>query len=63
MLRPRLSALQTARPSFANGLSFRLANAILSLANGDVEYLLSKLDGIARTFGHEASIAQAALTI
>ncbi len=27
---------------------------------GNVEYLLGKLDGIARTFGHETSMPQAA---
>lgn len=37
------------------------ANGIFSLAYGNVEYLLGKLDGIARTFGHEPSMPQAAL--
>ena len=37
------------------------ANGVLGFANGNVEYLLGKLDGIARTFGHEASMPQAAL--
>jgi hypothetical protein len=37
-----------------------LADSILSLADGNVEYLLGKLDGIAGTLRHEPSIAQAA---
>jgi hypothetical protein len=36
------------------------AHGVFGFANSDVEYLLGKLDGIARTFGHEPSIAQAA---
>jgi len=36
-----------------------LANGVLRFANGNVEHLLGKLDGIARTFYHEPSIAQA----
>jgi hypothetical protein len=41
-------------------IALRLAHSVLSFADGDVENLLGKLDGIARTFGHETSIAQAA---
>ena len=41
-------------------MAFGIANRILNFANGNVEYLLGKLDGIARTFGHEASMPQAA---
>jgi hypothetical protein len=41
-------------------MAFRFARCILSFANGNIEYLLGKLDGIARTFGHEASMPQAA---
>jgi hypothetical protein len=37
-----------------------LAYCVLRFTDGNVEHLLRKLDGIARTFGHEASIAQAA---
>jgi len=44
-------------------LPLGFANRVLSFANGNVEYLLGKLDGIARTFGHETSIAQAAPSI
>jgi len=35
-----------------------LTNGVLSFADGDVEHLLGKLDGITRTFGHEASMPQ-----
>jgi hypothetical protein len=38
-------------------MSLGLTDGIFSFANGDVENLLRKLDGIARTFGHETSIA------
>ena len=38
-------------------MPLRFANRILSFAYCDVENLLGKLDGIARTFGHEPSIA------
>jgi hypothetical protein len=41
-------------------ITLRLAHRILSFANGDVEHLLGKLDGITRTFGHELSMPQAA---
>lgn len=41
-------------------MSLGFAHGIFGFANGDVENLLGKLDGIARTFGHEPSIAQAA---
>jgi hypothetical protein len=41
-------------------MALRFANRVLSLTDGNVENLLGKLDGIARTFSHEASIAQAA---
>jgi hypothetical protein len=60
MLCSRLSTLQSASPSFTDRLSLRLADRVLSFSNGDVEYLLGKLDGITRTFGHKTSIAQAA---
>ena len=43
-------------------MPLRFANGILSFANGNVEYLLGKLDGIARTFGHETSMPQAGPT-
>ena len=33
------------------------ADGILSFADGDIEYLLGKLDRIARTFGHEKEYA------
>ena len=35
------------------------AHGIFGFADGNVEYLLGKLDGIARTFGHETSMPQA----
>jgi hypothetical protein len=60
MLGPRLPAFQSARASFADRLSLQFADCILSFANGNIEYLLGKLDGIARTLRHEPSIAQAA---
>ena len=63
MLRPRLSALQSALPSFADRFSFRFTNGILRFANSYIEYLLGKLYGIARTFGHKPSIAQAVPSI
>jgi hypothetical protein len=44
-------------------MPLRLAYRILGFADGDVEYLLGKLDGIARTLRHEPSIAQDAPTI
>ena len=44
-------------------MTLGLANRILSFANGNVEYLLGKLDGIARTFRHEPSMPQAAPVI
>jgi len=34
------------------------ANRVLGFASGDVEDLLGELDGITRTFGHEASMPQ-----
>lgn len=37
-----------------------LAYRVLSLADGNVEYLLGKLDGITRTFDHATSMPQAA---
>jgi len=37
-------------------MPLRFAHGVLSFTNSNVEYLLGKLDGIARTFGHEASI-------
>jgi hypothetical protein len=39
-------------------MAFGIANCILSFANGNIEYLLGNLDGITRTFGHEASMPQ-----
>ncbi len=42
-------------------MALRLAHGVLSLADGNIEYLLGKLDGITWTFGHKASIAQAAM--
>ena len=44
-------------------MALRFADGVLSFANGDVEYLLGKLDGIARTLRNEPSIAQAAPSI
>lgn len=41
-------------------MSLRFAHGVLSFAYGNVEYLLRKLDGIARTFSHETSMPQAA---
>lgn len=35
---------------------FRFANRVLGFANGNIEYLLGELDGIARALGHEASM-------
>lgn len=58
MLRPRLSALQSACPALTPRLPLGFAHSVLSFANGNVENLLGKLDGIARTFGHEASMPQ-----
>lgn len=60
MLCPRLSARQAADPFLADRLSFRLAHGIFGLADGNVEYLLGKLSDVARTFGHEPSMPQAA---
>jgi hypothetical protein len=34
-------------------VTLRLANCILSLTDGYVEYLLGKLDGITRTLRHD----------
>jgi arginine dihydrolase len=56
----RLAALQPPCPSLADRLSLGLANGILSFADGDIKHLLGKLDGITRTFGHEASMPQSA---
>lgn len=59
MLCSGFAALHSACTSFALWrISLRLADRILSFANGDVEHLLGKLDGIARTFAHEASMPQ-----
>lgn len=44
-------------------MPLRFANRVLSFANRNVENLLRKLDGIARTFGHETSMPQAAPSI
>ncbi len=43
-------------------MPFRFAYRVLSFANGNVEYLFGKLDGIARTFGHDQSMPQSAAT-
>ena len=58
-LRTSLTAL---RSTFAFGgwMPLGFAHGIFGFANGDVEYLLGKLGGIARTFSHGLSIAQAA---
>jgi hypothetical protein len=61
MLRSRFPTLQPARSSLADRLSFGLAYGVLSFTNGNIEHLLGKLGGIARTFCHGLSIAQAAL--
>ena len=59
-------ALGTCLTPFYSALAFRgwmplgFANRILSFTYGNVEYLLGKFDGIARTLRHEPSIAQAA---
>jgi hypothetical protein len=60
MLCSGLTAFESACPSFTDWLPFGFAYRILGFANGNVEYLLGKLDGIARTLRHEPSIAQAA---
>lgn len=39
-------------------MTLGFANRVLSCACGNIEDLLGKLDGIARTFGHEASMPQ-----
>jgi len=39
-------------------MSLQFAHRILSLSNGNIKYLLGELDGITRTFGHEASMPQ-----
>ena len=43
-------------------MPFGFANRVLSFAYSNVEYLLGKLDGIARTLRHESSMPQAAPT-
>jgi hypothetical protein len=58
MLRSSFSAFETACPSLTCGFPFGIANCILCFANGNIENLLGKLRGIARTFGHEASMPQ-----
>ena len=50
---------QATRPLLADGLSLGIAYGILSLADGNIKYLLGKLGGIAWTFGHEPSMPQA----
>jgi hypothetical protein len=40
-------------------MSLGIADGIFGFANGDVENLLCEFCGIARTFCHEPSIAQA----
>jgi hypothetical protein len=37
-------------------MALRFAHGVLSFANGDVENLLGKLDGVAGTFSHESSM-------
>jgi hypothetical protein len=37
-------------------MALGFANRIFGLANGNIEYLLGKLNGVARTFGHETSM-------
>jgi hypothetical protein len=44
-------------------MALGFAHGVLSFPYGNVEYLLGKLGGIARTFGHEPSMPQAALAI
>lgn len=43
-------------------MPLRFTNRVLSFADGNVEYLLGKLNGIARAFGHEMSMPQAVRT-
>jgi hypothetical protein len=57
MLRSRFPTFETSCPSLTGGFPLGFANGVLSFADGNVEYLLSKLDGIARTFGHESEYA------
>lgn len=45
------------------GMPLGFANRVLRFADGDVEYLLGKLGGITRTFGHELSMPYAAPSI
>lgn len=57
MLRSGFSALQSACPSLTHRLPLGFADGVLSFANGNVEDLLGKLDGITRTFSHENEYA------
>jgi hypothetical protein len=57
MLGSGFSALQSTSSAFTDWFSLRFADCVLSFTYGDFENLLGKLDGIARTFGHETSIA------
>ena len=56
------TSLTAFRSAFAFGgwMPLGFAHRVFGFANGDVENLFRKLSGIARTFGHEASIAHAA---
>jgi hypothetical protein len=56
-LRSSSSAFQSPRSSFTDGLPLGLAYGVLSFTNRNVENLLGKLNGIARTFGHETEYA------
>jgi hypothetical protein len=58
-LRTSFAALHSAF-AFGGWMPLGFAHGIFGFANGNVENLLRELDGITRTFGHEASIAQAA---
>jgi hypothetical protein len=62
MLRSSFAALKTACTSSACWLPLGFTNGILYFANSNIEYLLGKLGGITRTFGHETSIADSGLT-
>ncbi len=44
-------------------MALGFADGIFRFADGNVEYLLGKLDGITRSFGHEASMPQDAIPI
>jgi hypothetical protein len=63
MLRSGFTTLQPTCASLTHRTPLKFANRVFSLADGNVEYLLGNLDGIAWTFGHETSMPQAALPI